>query len=432
MPFVTFLVTREAVPPVPKLANKVLTERMCGDLVKPKKGYKEVACGTVRGLRFRVSASGYRCFILTYDVKGQATRKQNRVPIGQWPQISLSEARRRAQAARDSGDPATYLGVTSNEPDVFTFAELAEKYIDLGLIKQKGPEAGQPLRTAKRYEDIIRDVLIPAWGSRPVGSLTKRDATALTDAIMRDKRERRGGPGAARLTHSVYMRVLSWAQGRGDIEHHPFLGMDAPAPRKVRERVLSIDEVAALWQGSFELEGPAGPLYRMLVLTGQRLSEVTRMSWAEVDLEQHLWLIPGARTKNALDHEVPLSTLVMAELKNLKRGQGGDFVFSINGGRSPINGPNKLKRRMDAASGVTDWRNHDLRRTVRSGMAELGVPEIVSERVLNHAERDQVVKAYNVHKYQREKRDALERWAQRVRKIVTPPPDNVTDLRATR
>jgi integrase len=226
------------------------------------------------------------------------------------------------------------------------------------------------------------------------------------------------------------MRLFNWALGRGEIDRHPFEGLPAPAPKKVRDRKLENEEIADLWQGTLEIEGPVGPLYRMLILTGQRLSEVTGMTWSEINLENRVWRIPGRRTKNALEHEVPLSTLAMAELQAIRRGPQGGFVFSSTGGRSPLNSPNKMKKRMDERSGVRDWRNHDLRRTVRSGLAALGVVEIVSERVLNHAERDQLVRAYNRHQYLDEKRDALERWAQRVRDIVTLPPENVTRLRA--
>jgi len=413
---------------MPKLAKNPLTEKMCAELVKPRKGYIEKPDGIVRGLRFKISCSGLRSYILSYRVNG----KQSRALVGHWPQMDLVEARRVAQAARDSGEPGAFLGVTSNEPEVVLFADLAEKYLDLGLIKQSGPEAGERLRSAPRYEDIVRNVLMPVWGDRAVESLTKRDATILTDSILRDQRKGRGGQAAARLTHSVYMRVFNWGLGRGEIDQHPFAGLPAPAPKRVRDRSFDDDEIAALWKGSLEIDGPVGPLYRMLILTGQRLSEVTDLTWSELDLKGHVWRIPGSRTKNALDHEVPLSTLAVTEFEAMKRGPRGDFVFSLSGGRRALNSPNKMKQKMDLASGVSDWRNHDIRRTVRSQLAALGVPEVVSERILNHAERDQMVKAYNVHKYRDEKRDALERWAQRVREIVTPPPENVTKLRATR
>ena len=93
-----------------------------------------------------------------------------------------------------------------------------------------------------------------------------------------------------------------------------------------------------------------------------------------------------------------------------------------------MSGFSKAKARIDRYSGVTGWRIHDLRRTIRTGMAELGIPEIVAERVLNHSEKNVLVRTYNRHHYTDEKRDALERWAGHVRDLVSPPPENVVRM----
>ena len=76
--------------------------------------------------------------------------------------------------------------------------------------------------------------------------------------------------------------------------------------------------------------------------------------------------------------------------------------------------------------------SNDLRRSARTGLAELGVPEIIAELVLNHAPRGTLTKIYNRHEYATEKRDALERWANRLREITEPPPENVVKLKAKR
>ena len=81
---------------------------------------------------------------------------------------------------------------------------------------------------------------------------------------------------------------------------------------------------------------------------------------------------------------------------------------------------------------ISPWRLHDLRRTARTGLAELGIPQIVAEKVLNHAERNVLVRTYDRHEYADEKRDALERWALRLREITEPPPGNVVQLKAKR
>ncbi len=399
---------------MPKLATKRLTQRQVDELMPPRRGSYEKADGVVYGLRLRVSASCRKSYILSAN--------RRRKLVGHHPAMTLDEARRLAIAARESGDPSGFLRGTGDDP--LLFAKLAEEYIKRGMIQRRGANAGEPLKSAARYEAAIRKVLLPAWGSRPVETLTKADATALTDKVMD-----RSGDGAARESHRLYMRIFSWAVGRGTVSHHPFQGIVPPAPNRHRDRVLTSTELSDVWAASEEIGYPSGPFYRLLILTGQRLKEVAHMEWSEI--EGDVWTIPGERTKNGLPSEVSLSSLALAEIEALPRGSG-PFVFSYTDGEKPIASFNKLKIKMDRVSGVENWHTHDLRRTLRTGLAELGVPETVAEKVLNHAEPNVLVKTYNRHAYRDEKAAALERWAQRVREIVTPPPANVTRLKAAK
>ncbi len=150
------------------------------------------------------------------------------------------------------------------------------------------------------------------------------------------------------------------------------------------------------------------------------------MQWDEIDLDEGNWTVPAARSKNEKEHIVPLSAEANAVIEALPRFEG-PHVFSTTDGRRPVSGFSTFKRRADDLSEVKGWRLHDLRRTCRTGMAAVGVPEIVSEKVINH-QQDKLVRTYNKHEYLAEKRDALERWAHRVIEIVTPPPSNVVPL----
>ncbi len=173
------------------------------------------------------------------------------------------------------------------------------------------------------------------------------------------------------------------------------------------------------------------------------------MQWPEIDHDNALWVIPADRTKSGRETEVPLSTLALEILDTLPRFAGGDFVFTTTSGENPVSGFSKSKSRTDAlileaareqaeengqdpelVKPMPPWRTHDLRRTARTGLAELGVPQIVAEKVLNHAERNVLVKTYDRHEYAPEKRDALERWANRLREITEPPPENVVKFKA--
>ena len=407
---------------MPKLAKKALTSITISNTRAPRSGEKEIADGVVRGLRFRISSGNVRSYILSYRVNGRPTRKV----IGYYPKMSLAEARRLAQEIRDGGTPDEVFGVEieNDEPPEFTFGQLAESYIARGMVHRTGTRAGQLHKNAVEIERIIRKELLPWWGDWPVDSLTKKDATKLTDAIID-----RGSPQTANVVHRTYHKVINWGVRRGEVDANLFSLMGLPAALIERDRVLSREEIRAIWDACDVLGYPFGPFYRLQLLTGQRRNEVAQLRWEELDLGNRLWSLSGARTKNGLPHEVPLSSLSMQEIESLPEPSASGYVFTRGDNGNPLSGFSRSKLRIDRFSGVKDWRGHDLRRCMRTGMAELGVPEIVAERVLNHAERNVLVRTYNRHSYLDEKRDALERWAGHVRDIVSPPPENLVSLR---
>jgi integrase len=237
---------------------------------------------------------------------------------------------------------------------------------------------------------------------------------------------------AAHRVYQTATRIFNWALNRGDIEASPFAAMKPPVKKVTRDRALKDHEIKALWPVLTEMNYPFGPLQQLLLLLGQRRSEVAEMRWPEVDLDKREWTIPASRSKSKREHIVPLAGAAVDILESLPRFTEGDFVFTTTAGRRPVAGFSKIKLRIDRMLvdrdiAIEGWRVHDLRRTCRTGMARLGVPEIVSERVLNHQAQG-LTKIYNLHEYLVEKRDALARWAQEVANIVEPPPDNVIDL----
>jgi integrase len=249
-------------------------------------------------------------------------------------------------------------------------------------------------------------------------------------------------PAAAYKLHETYCRVLNWALEHYDadeigIDVSPFASLKPPVQKKPRGRALKEAEIATLWKAWTSIGYPFGDTQKLLLLTAQRRAEVSGMTWSEVDLEAKTWTIPAARSKSRREHIVPLSDTAVEIIEALPRFKG-EHAFTTTAGKKPISGYSKGKAATDRniaalvkagkAEPVDAWRWHDLRRTARTGMAEIGVPEIVSERILNHAPRG-LIGVYNVFEYRDEKADALQRWANRVRDIVTPPPDNVVDIR---
>jgi integrase len=190
--------------------------------------------------------------------------------------------------------------------------------------------------------------------------------------------------------------------------------------------VLSDAEIAAVWAASHQLPTPYGEMYRMFLLTGQRRSEVATMCWDEVD--GGVWTIPREKVKKDRPHTVPLTAAaldILASLRALPRMvDDNGFVFTTTGGKSASSNFAKVKRELDRLSGVTGWTIHDIRRTVRSKLAELGVPREVARKVLNH-EDGKVDRIYNRHEYLGEKREALEKWEKKLISLsVTPTPSS--------
>jgi integrase len=156
-------------------------------------------------------------------------------------------------------------------------------------------------------------------------------------------------------------------------------------------------------------------------LTGQRLREVSELEWKEIDLVAKLWTLPAARAKNSIEHAIPLSDQAVEILKALPRIAGSDFVFTING-RNPIRGASLVKRRIDKlVPPIPPWVLHDVRRTVASGMARLGINLPVIEKLLNHVSGSfaGIVGVYQRHSFADEKRAAMQTWARHVEVLVS-------------
>ena len=155
----------------------------------------------------------------------------------------------------------------------------------------------------------------------------------------------------------------------------------------------------------------------LLILTGQRRNEVAALTWRELDLDAKLWTLPAARAKNGIEHQIPLSHSAVEILRTCPRIVNSDFVFSVNG-RNPMRAFYLTKRRIDALmpAETAPWVMHDVRRTVASGMAKLGINLPVIEKLLNHVSGSfaGIVGVYQRHSFADEKRAAMDAWAQHV------------------
>ena len=245
---------------------------------------------------------------------------------------------------------------------------------------------------------------------------------------------RRNRPAA---TYEWLRRLYTWAIGTNEfgVVVSPVANLrptDLIGRKVQKDRILSNEELRAVWDACEQMGHPYGPCVRALILTGQRLTEVSEAPWSEFDLEAAIWVIAADRMKG--DHGaqlVPLSPDTLALLKALPRFVGGQFAFSTNGRRA-VNGWSKAKARLDALCGVKDWTLHDLRRTMRSHLSALVIEEHVREIMIGHRLTG-IKKVYDRHLYAAEKRAGFELWENRLRGIIAhKPPADVADMAAYR
>ena len=255
---------------------------------------------------------------------------------------------------------------------------------------------------------ILQRDLVDRLGARSVHAISKRDIIDLVNAVVD-----RGSPVGANKTLKVVRSFFGWCVGRAILERSPCDGVKAPTVERARDRVLLDWELSEIIRAARQLGGPYGAIVEVLALTGQRRDEVARMSWDEVDLERRTWTLPAARTKNDKPHIVQLPDPAVAVIGAQPRL--GRLVFSRNG-VTAVGDFSSQKRRLDDLCGVSHWRLHDLRRTMVSGMARLGVAPHVADKILNHAAGtiSGVAAVYQRHEFLKERREALERWGAHV------------------
>jgi integrase len=382
---------------------KVLTVRAV-DAARPTGKRREIPDGLIPGLYLIVQPSGFKSWALRYRVNGRNAKHT----IGPAGVLELAAARAAARLALATiaagGDPAASKR-TARETVVETFEVVAKRFVERHARLRN--------KSWRESERILQREALPRWGNRPIGSITRADVIALLDAIVD-----RGAPIMANRTLEVVRRLFNWCVERGTLEASPCERVKDPAPNVRRDRVHSDDELRAIWKATDTLGYPFDPLVKLLILTGQRREEVAGMRWGELRADLALWTLPPERVKNKRVHEVPLSAPAREILAGLPRIDGAaGFVFTTTGG-SPASGFSKAKKRLDGAVSppLAPWVLHDLRRTLASGMARLGVQMPTVEKILNHAGGSfaGVAGVYQRHDFAKEKRAALELWGRHV------------------
>lgn len=386
----------------------LLTDAKVAAIKAPAAGREEHRDLKVTGLRLRVGSSGKKTWIVRARVGDTVVNRK----IGAYPGMGLASARTAAEEVLKSLSETGSVEALDR-----TFDQVAEAWIEkVAKVRNKSWEA---------QERRLKKDILPVWSGRRVKDIRRSDVRDLIDGIE--------GEVLPNRVLALVRPIFRYALARDWIDASPAEGIEKPKAETPRDRVLSMDEIVRIWRAADLVGHPSGPYARILLLTGQRRSEVAAMRWDSLDLDAGIWTLQGAETKSKRAHLVPLSAPTVAILKALPRF--GQFVFSTNG-ETHISGFGKMKQKFDAfiaADGgepMKGWRFHDLRRAFATHAVRLGVlPEVVG-KVLNHAAQGVTAKVYALHQYEPEKRSALDRWAAEVERAVTGTAgSNVVKLR---
>jgi integrase len=394
-----------------------------------RKEYPDGGTQGITGLYLVVQPSGNLSWAFRYRFPKGKGGKAKKLTLGGFPRLSLAEARTEARKAdtelRSGRDPAAPKLPAPGEK---TVEDVARDFLERHAMANTRPksyrEVGRILGFTVYADDSLTlsgNGIVRAWQGRALESITGADVIDLTDSIAVK------APVSANRALSVIKTLFGWAVSRKLLTASPAAGIRPPSREKPRQRVLRPEELRAVWKGAAALEGmewAEGAAYRLLILTGQRKSQVSSARFEHFDLETGLWTIPaeGEGNKTGFTHVLPITREIEAIVRACPHRHG--FLFSTDYGATPILMGDVLKRKLDkiiAADGVKleRWTNHDLRRTMRSGISALAVPEgdLTRELVIGHV-RPGVSGIYDTHKYLPEKKICLELWAGRVRAIV--------------
>jgi len=404
---------------------------------------------TLKGFGVRVmpdqpDGRARKVFLVQY----RAGAKVRREPLGEWgSELTTAQARRKAEAlrgqVRDRRDPvaerrATTAAARAAEADAKRLAAIDAFTLEK-LVMAWETRALSQRRDSYRKEatDRVRQGL-EGWLQKPAVALSRGDAATLLQAAAEER-----GPIAANRLMAYARACYGWGIKAELVATNPFSGLAAPGREVARDRVLSTEEVAAIWAACAKLGQVHRAFVRFLMLTLQRRNEVAGAVWGEFAAEMSTWTIPAERAKNGRAHLVHLPPAARAVLDELSRGKPAALVFGLPGGRR-LSAFSAIKRAIDAkmveaepeaakeegrdAVKVPAWTFHDFRRTGVTVLAGLGYAPHVCDRLLNHVSGaiQGVAAVYQRAEFLAERKAAIEAWGEWVTQGAETVPPAVT------
>lgn len=413
-----------------------LNEKAIAALQAPEKGrrlYFDDHRDAPKGFGIRITAAGTRSFILRYKAEG----RDRLLTIGEHGpnQWSLAAARKRAGELRREIDGGTDILEQRREQRAeLTVSDVLDRY----------EKRLEKLASGDDVTQMLKRHLVPALGSKKITRVRRRDVIELVEGLASSH------PRQAGKLLAYIKQLWAYAEDREIIEGNPVATLKASKigqglTARSRARVLDNKETKSLWENaeSCGMHKLTALALKFILVTGQRPGEVAGMHWDEV--QGDLWTIPAERRrKTDTAHVVPLTETALAVLEAVKtetarlaerRKKAGGYVFEARPGQ-PLTtaGMSRAVKRYPLGNEGIDtwghWTPHDLRRTCRTGLAAAGISETVAELVIGHT-RKGIASVYDLHKYDHEKRTALEAWERRLTRIVEgkPADDNVQPIK---
>jgi integrase len=392
----------------------------------------------IAGFGLKVTPAGLKVYIYRYRVAkpGQAAQTAPRkYTIGRHGDLTPEQARKRAQElaamVAQGVDPRQQEldAMVAREATVALVEEQERVERDLAFsriaklwLEHYENDMERRASSVAMATLVVNRYLMPALGDTPMPHIGRSQLQPVIDSIPSHKR------GIRRAVFAYSSVLWGWAIRRGHIDVNPILAMEKPPAPTARERVLTDNELVQVYRAAETLHPTWAAFFKLLVLTGQRRSEVAGIKWEELDRATATWTIPASRAKNAKAHLVPLAPAAVWLLDAQASGTVWPplgYILTTTG-RTPVSGISKAKAALDGAMSSEDrqvdpWRLHDVRRTVATGLQRLGVRFEVTEAVLNHVSGSKggVAGVYQRHDWAEEKRSALEAWAGHVERLMT-------------
>lgn len=367
------------------MPRTALTEIGLRNIQLPNKGQVDV-WDSLAGFGCRVSSGGSKTFVLKY--------KNRRISIGRYPIISLSEARTEAKRM------LAEFTLGKSRPRNMTYDEAVTLFLE-EKTRTKRP------RTVEDYRRRLGRLRFPGQ----LTDISHQEAARQINKVT--------APSERAHLLIVAKVFFNWCIKRRFVTDNPFMGLSG-AKSAPRTRILSDDELKATWLAADKFDGHFGSIVKLLILTAQRCGEIgaLRPGYFSGDT----CTLPAAATKNNREHIFPLGPMAAQIIADLGTDEEQTFLFPARGlPDKPFNGWSKGKATLDKETGITGATLHDIRRTVATRMAEMGVAPHVVERLLNHVtgSMSPLARVYNRATFMAEMRDAVDKWDAHIQRLVS-------------